>query len=475
MRNKLVYKYLGKVLIGFGILLLCPIIIGLIYKEPIIPFLVPLAISLVLGIILNNLKPENKNLYAKDGFVIVTLSWIFISLIGCVPFILGDKLSFFDAIFETVSGLTTTGATIYKDVEHLPHTLLFWRAFTHFIGGMGVLAFVMAIVPLAKKDKSMHVLRAEMPGPTVSKMVPSIKKTLFILYGIYVGLTLLEFSLLLIGGLSPFEGLTLSIATAGTGGFSLLNTSIATYTPFVQWIIAIFMFLFGVNFNVYFLMLLNETKTALKSEELKVYIGIYLFSVAFIVANTWQMFDTFSEALRQGAFHTASFMSSTGFAIGDVNIYPTSCRIICLCLMLISACAGSTCGGFKISRLLITIKSIKRDILKTFHPNNIKTITFEGKKVEEQTVKNITTFLFLYVGIIVLIMFLISFDGLSLNETINATFTTFGNVGMCFDVSNFAEFSNFAKSVLSIGMLFGRLEIFPIIVWLSTLRKKSSF
>jgi len=475
MKNKLVYKYLGKVLIGFGILLLCPIIIGLIYKEPITPFLVPLTISIILGIILNSLKPEDKNLYAKDGFVIVTLSWIFISLIGCIPFILGDKLSFYDAIFETVSGLTTTGATIYNDVEHLPHTLLFWRAFTHFIGGMGVLAFVMAIVPLAKKDKSMHVLRAEMTGPTVSKMVPSIKKTLFILYGIYIGLTLLEFSLLLIGGLSPFEGLTLSIATAGTGGFSLLNTSIASYTPFVQWIIAIFMFLFGVNFNVYFLMLLNETKTALKSEELKVYIGMYLFSVAFIVANTWQMFDTFSEALRQGAFHIASFMSSTGYAVGDINIYPTSCRILCLCLMLISACAGSICGGFKISRLLICIKSIKRDILKTFHPNNVKTITFEGKKVEEQTVKNTTTFLFLYVGIIVLIMFLISFDNLSLNETINATFTTISNVGLCFDVPNFAEFSNFAKSVLSIGMLFGRLEIFPILVWLSTLRKKSSF
>ncbi len=471
MRNKLVYKYIGKVLIAFAILLLCPILVALYYKESIIPFLIPTTISMIIGIILNNLKPQNKNLYAKDGFSIVTIAWIMISLIGCIPFIIGDNVSFFDALFETVSGLTTTGATIYEDVEHLSKGLLFWRSFSHFIGGMGVLAFVMAIVPLAKNDKSMHVLKAEMPGPTVSKMVPSIKKTLFILYGIYIGLTILEFSILLIGGLTPFHAINIAISTAGTGGFSILNSSIASYTPFIQWTVTIFMFLFGINFNIYFLILMNDTKTALKSEELKVYILLYLFSVIFIVANTWQMFDTLGEAIRQGAFHTSSLMTSTGYVIGDINIYPSSCRILCLCLMIISACAGSTCGGFKISRLLICIKSIKRDILKTFHPNSVRTITFEGKKVEDNTVKSTCTFLFLYIGIIIIIMFLISFDGLTLDQSINAAFTTFGNVGLCFDISNFANFSNFSKTVLSIGMLLGRLEIFPIIVWASSLRK----
>ena len=475
MRNKLVYKYIGKVLIGFAILLLCPILIGLYYKESITPFLIPTSLSMILGIVLNNLKPKNQNLYAKDGFSIVTVSWILIGLIGCIPYIVGDNLSFFDAFFETISGLTTTGATIYEDVEHISKGLLFWRSFTHFIGGMGVLAFVMAIVPLAKNDKSMHVLKAEMPGPTVSKIVPSIKKTLFILYGIYIGLTILEFAFLLIGGLTPFHAINIALSTAGTGGFAILNSSIASYSPFIQWTVTIFMFLFGINFNIYFLILMNDTKTALKSEELRVYILLYLFSVIFIVSNTYQMFDTLGEAIRQGAFHASSLMTSTGFSIGDINIYPSSCRILCLCLMVISACAGSTCGGFKISRLLICIKSIKRDILKAFHPNSIRTITFEGKKVEENTVKSTCTFLFLYIGIIILIMFLISFDGLSLDQSLNAAFTTFGNVGLCFDISTFANFSNFSKTVLSIGMLFGRLEIFPIIIWISTLRKKSSF
>ncbi len=471
MRNKLVYKYIGKVLIGFSILLLFPIITSFIYKESITPFLIPAIITLATGLILNSLESKNKNLYAKDGFVIVTTSWFIISLFGSIPFMIGDKLSFFDAFFESVSGLTTTGATIYNDVEKLSKGLMFWRSFLHFIGGMGVLAFVMAIVPLSKNDKSMHVLKAEMPGPSVSKLVPSIKKTLLYLYGIYIGLTLLEVISLIIAGNSLFDSIVLSMSTAGTGGFSVLNSSIATYSAATHWIIAIFMFLFGINFNIYFLILIKDFKSALKSEELKVYIFMYIFAVSFIVLNTYTMFNSFSETLRQSAFHVSSIMTSTGFSIGDINFYPTSCRILFLCLMLISACAGSTCGGFKISRLLICLKSIKRDILKTFHPNCVRTITFEGKKVDEETVKSTRSFLLLYIGIIVLLMFLVSFDGLTLDQTMNAVFTTFGNVGLCFDISSFSIFSNFSKFVLSIGMLFGRLEIFPIIVWASSLKR----
>lgn len=472
MKNKLIYKYIGKVLIVFSLLLVVPIIVSSIYRESIFPFIVPLIISLGIGILLNLLPVKNKTLYAKDGFIIVALSWIMISLIGMIPFILDLKISFFDAFFESVSGFTTTGATIFTDVEHLSKSILFWRSFTHFIGGMGVLAFVMAVIPLSKDDKSMHVLKAEMPGPSVAKLVPSIKKTLFYLYSIYLVLTITEIILLIIGGLNLFDSILISMATAGTGGFSYLNTSLATFSLFNKYVVAIFMFLFGVNFNIYFLVvIMRDIKTALKSEELRVYVLLYLFTVGFILVNTYQMFSNLSEALSSAVFHVSSFMTSTGFSIGDVNIYPTSCRIVILFLMLISACAGSTCGGFKVSRLIICFKTIKRDFLKIIHPNSVHTVTFEGKKIEEETIRSTCTFLFLYAFLIVSIMLLVSFDKIPLETTINAVFSTFANVGLCFNLSNFAMFSNFSKVMLSIGMLLGRLEIFPLIVLISNLKK----
>lgn len=471
MKNKLVYKYIGKVLIGFSLLLIAPIIVSLIYKERFLSFLVPLFISLVLGLLLNSIKVKEQHMYAKDGFVIVALSWIIISIIGAIPLMIDCKIPFASALFEAVSGLTTTGATIFEDVEHLSKGILFWRSFMHFIGGMGVLAFVMAIVPLSKNDKSMHVLKAEMPGPSVAKLVPSIKKTLFYLYFIYIGLTTVEFILLMIGGLNPFDSLLIAFGTAGTGGFSVLNTSLATYSVFNKWVVAIFMFLFGVNFNIYFLILMKDVKSALKSEELRAYILIFIIAVTFILLNTYHMFVNIGEAILETTFHVSSIMTSTGYSIGDINFYPTSCRIVMLFLMLISACAGSTCGGFKVSRLLIILKTIKRDILKVIHPNSVRTITFEGKKVEEETIKSTQTFMFLYILLILFIMFIVSFERYSLEQTINAVFTTFGNVGLCFGISSFANFSSLSKIVLSIGMLLGRLEIFPIIVLFTDFKK----
>lgn len=472
MRNKLVFKYIGKVLIAFSILLLFPILVSIFYKENFLAFIVPLLISLLLGCLLNSLKPKNTTLYAKDGFMIVSLSWIFISILGALPFCIDLGISFVDAFFESVSGFTTTGATIFDDIESLGNNILFWRAFTHYIGGMGILAFVMAIIPLSRDDKSMHVLKAEMPGPTVAKLVPGIKKTLFYLYGIYLGLTIMEMIFLLIGGLDFFDSLLISMSTAGTGGFSSLNTSLATFSMFNKYVVAIFMFLFGVNFNIYFfIVFMKDIKTALKSEELKVYISIYIFSVLFILLNTYSMFTNISEALVSSVFHISSVMTSTGFSIGDINIYPTACRILFLCLMLISACAGSTCGGFKISRLIICFKTIKRDILKVFHPNSVNIITFEGKKVEEETVNSTCTFLFLYIFFIILLTILISFDGFSFEVVVNAVFTTFANVGLCFEFSSFSIFSDISTFILSIGMLLGRLEIFPLIGLINNLRK----
>ena len=471
MKNKLVYKYIGKVLIAFAALMILPMIVCIINKENVIPFFIPSLISLSLGFIFNSFKIKNKILYAKDGFIIVALSWIIISLIGALPLFINKDASFIDSLFEAVSGLTTTGATIFKDVECLGKGILFWRAFMHFIGGMGVLAFVMAVIPLANNDKSMHVLKAEMPGPSVSKLVPGIKKTLFYLYGIYIALTVVECILLMIGGLPFFDSLLTAFSTAGTGGFATLNSSAATYSLFNKYVVAIFMFLFGVNFNIYFLILMKDIKAALKSEELKVYLLLFVVSVLFIFVNTLSMFNNIGQAFNESFFHVSSIMTSTGFAVGDINFYPTTSRILILVLMLISACAGSTCGGFKISRLLILLKTIKRELLKAIHPNSVRTITFEGKKVDEDTVRSTCLYLLLYAIFIVAIMFIVSFDKVNFSQAVNATFTTFANVGLCFDISNFADFSILSKLVLSIGMLLGRLEILPMMVLFSDLKK----
>ena len=472
MKNKIVYKYIGKVLIVFSFLLSFPIIISLIYNEPLFPFLVPQLISLSLGIVLNSINTDSEIIYAKDGFEIVAISWIIISIIGAIPLYINGDASFIDSIFETVSGFTTTGATIFKNVETLNKSILFWRSFSHFIGGMGVLTFVMVIVPLSRNDKSMHLLKAEMPGPSVGKLVPSIKKTLIYLYGIYLYLTLLEIILLLFGGMDLFTSTLISFSTAGTGGFSILNTSLATYPVFCKYIVAVFMLLFGVNFNIYFLVLMGKFKSALKSEELRVYIFIYVFAVIFVFLNTITMFNSISEAFLESTFHISSIMTSTGFSIGNINIYPTSSRVLCLILMIISACAGSTCGGIKVSRLIIAFKTIKRELKKLIHPNSVQVIVFEGKKVSDEIVRSSNTFLFLYAILIILIIFIVGFDGFSIETTINAVFTTFANVGLSFNISNFAEFSILSKIVLSIGMLLGRLEIFPILVLFTDWKRK---
>lgn len=471
MKNKLIYKYIGKVLIVFAALMVLPMIVCIIYKENALSFFIPALVSLGIGALLNSIKLNNKTLYAKDGFIIVALAWIIISILGALPFWINGDANLVDSLFEAVSGLTTTGATVFKDVELLNKGILFWRSFMHFIGGMGVIAFVMAVIPLASNDKSMHVLKAEMPGPSISKLVPGIKKTLIILYGIYVGLALCELILLLFGGLSFFESLLITFSNAGTGGFAMTNASIGMHSKYIKTVITIFMFLFGVNFNIYFLIMMKDIKNALKSEELKTYILIMITAVLFVFINTMSMFNNISQALSDSFFHVNSIMTGTGFSVSDINIFPTSCRILLLILMLVSACAGSTCGGFKISRLLILLKTIKRELLKAIHPNSVRTITFEGKKVSEDTVRNTCLYLLLYAIFIVAIMFIVSFDKVSFSQAVNATFATFANVGLCFDIANFADFSILSKLVLSAGMLLGRLEIFPIMVLFSDLKK----
>ena len=467
MFKKSIWKYIGKVLIGLSILFIFPILVALIYHESVLPFFIASIISLVLGLLLNGLKVEDAKLYTRDGLLIVALSWIVMSIIGMIPFCLSGSCNFIDALFETVSGFTTTGATIFNDVENLSKSILFYRGFTHFIGGMGILTFVMAIIPLTKKDNSMHVLKAEMPGPSVSKLVPSTKKTLFYLYSIYIGLTVAEMILLLIGGMPFFDSLVISIGTAGTGGFSVLNSSLATYSVFCKYVVAIFMFLFGINFYIYFLIIMRDFKNIFKSEELKVYIGLFIGTVLFVFFNTIDYFSNASDAFLEAFFHVSSIMTSTGFSVGDINIYPSTCRVLFLALMIISACAGSTCGGFKISRLIIVFKTIKRNIQRVIYPSRIKMVSFEGKKLDEDIITNTGSFMYLYFITLFLIIFIICFDGVDLSTSINAAFTTFGNVGMCFEIGSFSDFSFISKLVMSIGMLLGRLEIFPIIVLFS--------
>lgn len=473
MNTKITLNFLGKVLIGMAVIFAFPILVALIYHEGIMHFLIPQLVSLVVGLVLNLIKYEkNTQIYARDGLKIVALSWILISVIGALPIYLNHDAPYIDALFETVSGFTTTGATIFKDVEHLDKAILFWRGLTHFIGGMGVLAFVMAIIPLSTKNKSMHVLKAEMPGPSVSKLVPSMKKTLIILYAIYIGLTVTEIALLKIAHTPTFDSIVISFGTAGTGGFAVQNSSIAGYTTAAKYIVAIFMFLFGVNFNIYFLMAMGKVKEALKSEELRVYIAIFVTAVAIVILNTVHILGNTTIAFREAFFHVSSIMTSTGYAIGDINIYPTTSRALMMLLMLISACAGSTCGGLKISRLIICAKSIKRNLIKQVHPNAVQVVKFEGKKVSEETIENTNTFIFLYVALILLFILIISFNGYNIETTINAVFTTFANVGLCFNIQNFQEFTTISKVTLCIAMLLGRLEIFLLVSLISDMKKE---
>ena len=471
MRNKIIYKYIGKVLIGYSSLLIIPFIVGLLFKEHVYSFLISGLLSLVLGLLLNLIRIDNKQLFARDGFKIVTLSWIAVSIIGAIPIMIEGHVTFVDSVFEAISGFTTTGATVFTEVEHLPKSLLFWRDFMHFIGGMGVLAFVMAIIPLAKNDKSMHLLKAEMPGPSVSKLVPSIKKTLYYLYGIYFVLTITEIILLLITGTPLFDSILIAFGTAGTGGFSPLNTSVASYSVASKIIVATFMFLFGVNFNIYFLLILKNFKSVFKSEELRVYSGLYLFTILILVISSLEFFTNFGDCVLNAFFNASSFMSSTGYSIGNVNIYPTFARIWVLFIMVVSSCAGSTCGGFKVARLVLIFKIIKRDIQKMAHPNTVKIITYDGKKVDEELLNSTKSFMFLYIILMMIILFIVGLDNHPLEMSINAVFTTFGNVGLYFEIPNFNIFSDLSKVAMSIGMLLGRLEIYPMIVLLLSRRK----
>ena len=412
--------------------------------------------------------------YAKEGLVCVGFSWIILSLVGCLPFYISREIpSYVDALFEIVSGFTTTGASIVPEVEKLSKGILYWRSFSHWLGGMGVLVFLLALVPNGDKGTgfTMHLLRAESPGPNVGKLVPKMRTTAAILYIIYIVMTILNILFLVIGGMSLFEAVCTAFGTAGTGGFGIKNDSMAGYSPYLQNVTTVFMILFGVNFSCYYLLLIREWKSVFKDEELRAYFGIILVSIALIVWNLRGFYGSLEEAIRHAAVQVGSIITTTGYATPDVDLWPGVSQTILLCLMVVGACAGSTGGGLKVARLLLLLKGVRRNIRQMLNPRKVEVVRNNGAVVDEKILDNTNAYLSAYVIILFAVFAIISLDGFSVGTNFSAVLCTFNNIGPGLEAvgptCNFSAYSDLSKIVLSWAMLAGRLEIFPILVLFS--------
>lgn len=472
MNHSIIRYILCRVLEFAGLFMLLPYFVGLICQEPQrFAYLCVAVVSLIVGFAGKLVKPKSKVFYAREGFVTVSLSWLLLSFVGAVPFVLTGEIPFYvDAVFETVSGLTTTGGTILTNVENLAQCTQFWRLFTHWIGGMGVLVLILAVLPLSG-SYNMHLMRAESPGPTVGKLVPKVKNTARILYQIYIAITVLEIILLMVTGLPLYDSATLTFSTVGTGGFGLLNSSVASYSRAAQAVILIFMLLCGISFNIYYLFLIKKPKEALRSEELRAYLGIAAVSTLLIGINIKDSFASMGESLFQAGFQVVSVMTTTGFTTSDFNLWPSFSKTLLFLLMIVGACAGSTGGGLKVSRLVVLIKSIKNEILAAVHPRSVKKMHMDGRVVSENVVHSIRVYLAIYIVIYFLSVLLISVDNFSFETNASAVMAMFNNIGPGFDMvgpsGSFAAFSPFSKCVLMFDMLAGRLELLPLLVLFS--------
>lgn len=477
MNYKMTGRLTAQILFIEGLFLLPPLGISLYLKETaaIRGLLVTVAIAAALaGILFLFCRNAKSAFYAADGMVSVAFSWIVLSVIGALPFCFSGAIpSFVDALFETVSGFTTTGASILPEVESMEKGLVFWRSFTHWIGGMGVLVFLLAIAPAkgAERGFTMHLLRAESPGPSVGKLVPKMRKTAAILYLLYIGLTVIDILLLLAGGMSLFEALCTAFGTAGTGGFGVRNDSIASYSPYIQNVTSIFMLLFGVNFSCYYLMVMRQFRSVFQDEELRLYAAIVLGSVALIVWNLWGFFPTVEETVRHALFQVSSIITTTGYATTDFDLWPSFSKTILLCLMIVGACAGSTGGGIKVARVLLLFKSLKRNIAQMLHPRKVKLVRNNGSVVDERIISNTNAYLSAYVLILFLSFILVSLDGFTTGTNFSAVLACLNNIGPGLELvgpsCNYASFGILSKLVLTMDMLLGRLEIFPILVLFS--------
>jgi len=470
MNYKMVLNILGKVLLLEGFLLLFPMMIDLIYQEQnFSAYLYPIIGAIVVGTPLTHFRRSGSSIYAKEGFVTVSLAWIIMSLVGAIPFMLTGVLpSFFDAFFETVSGFTTTGSSVILNVEIVPKSILFWRGLMQFVGGMGVLVFVLAITPKYSSGV-MHVLRAESPGPSVGKLVSKMSHTARILYAIYTCMTAVLVVLLLFGGMPVFESVVHSFSLAGTGGFGTWGNSIAHYdSTYINVVMSVFMFLFSTNFNVFYLILIGSVKKALRSEELRAYLIILGVSTIAIAINILSQVGNFFTALEHSFFQVTSVSSTTGFASTDFNTWPDFSKAILLVLMIIGACGGSTGGGMKVSRLVILVKSVFKDIKRTLHPRSVNTIKFEKEPLAIETERNVRSFFSIYMIIIAVCTILLCLDVNDFITNFSATLSCLGNIGpglnLVGPMANFSLYSDVSKMLLSLVMLVGRLEIFPMLL-----------
>lgn len=469
MNGSIIRYILGYVLKIEGFLMTLPCIVSVMYKEGEGLWYMAVALAcLVLGFILTIKKPTNTVFYLKDGCAITALSWIVLSLFGCIPFILTKEIpSFTNALFETISGFTTTGASILNDVEALSYTSLFWRSFTHWIGGMGVLVFLLAVVPLSGGSNA-NLMRAESPGPSFGRLVPKIKSTARILYLIYLGLTILEILLLVVGKMPIFDSITTGLGTAGTGGFGIKNSSIGGYSSYVKWVVTIFMILFGINFNAYYLIIYRKFKSAFAMEEVRAYLLIILSATLIIFFNILKTSTSAFAALTDSSFQVASIISSTGFSTTDFDLWPQTSKTILVMLMFVGACAGSTGGGIKVSRFVITVKTLAKEIGSYIHPKSIKKIKMDGKPVEHEVVRSVNVYFLTFILIFAISIFIISFEGKGFTTNFTAITTTLNNIGPGLELvgptQNFSGFTPLSKFVLMFDMLAGRLELFPLLI-----------
>ena len=470
MDTKIVRYILCRMLGVEAALLLVPVLVAVIYQEKCgIVFLIPIVILCLLFWMVGRKRPEHGQIYGKEGMVIVALAWILWSLFGAMPFTLSGYIpSYVDAFFETVSGFTTTGSSIIPDVEVLPHCLLFWRSFTHWIGGMGVLVFVLVVTSLDRKN-SMHLMRAEVPGPEKDKLVPKAMSTARILYGMYLTLTVIEMVFLVIGGMNLFDSMIFSFGSAGTGGFSNYADSVAHFnSAYIDGVITVFCALFGVNFALFYFMILGDFKSILKNEELRTYILLIAGATAAIMLNIHSLYPTIGKSFRYAVFQVVTVITTTGYSTADFAQWPMFSKAVLMMLTVIGACASSTGGGIKVSRLLVGIKCVKREIVQLAHPKSVGIIRIGGKKVSSDVLRTIYIYFIAYVGILIGSVVLVSLDNFDFETTFSAVLTTLGNVGpgmaQVGPMGNFAEFSPLSKLILCFDMLAGRLEIFPFLV-----------
>ena len=478
MNYSVIRTILGKLAILLAGLMVLPLIVSLLYQEGvrnILSFLIPIVTLAVLGILLNIRKATNLKMQVREGAVIVGLAWLLMSLIGAIPFMISKEIpNFFDAFFESASGFTTTGASVVTNVNELSHSILFWRSFTHWIGGMGVLVFILAIIPESKEGTAMYLLRAESPGPQVGRLVSKMQVSSRILYIIYIVITVVEFLLLWLGPdkqMTLFNSMVYTFGTAGTGGFAVHADSLESFSIYSQYVVSAFMLIFGINFSLFYLILIGKGKEILKNTEFKVYLGIVLVSITIICANIFSMYNNFEEAFRASLFQVSSIISTTGFSTTNFDAWPALSKTILLLLMIFGACAGSTAGGMKISRIVILIKSAIRKIKLSIYPRTVETVHMDKKPLPDEQINSVNAYFVIYFSLLIMCALLLSVDNFDITTNFTASLACISNVGPGLGsvgpYGSYSMFSGFSKFILTIEMIAGRLELFPILILFS--------